>query len=53
MCIQNQQLHITYCGEMTEKDKKNAMELTKQDNEIIDQFRGKLGTNSSKKVKIL
>lgn len=51
MCIQNQQLHITYCGEMTEKDKKNAMELTKQDNEIIDQFRGKLGTKEDQ-VKI-
>ena len=32
---------------MTEKDKKNAMELTKQDNEIIDQFRGKLDTTEA------
>ena len=29
---------------MTEKDKENAMEITRQDNEIIDQFRGKLDT---------
>ena len=36
---------------MTEKDKKNAMELTKQDNEIIDQFRGKLDTKEAQ-VKI-
>ena len=36
---------------MTEKDKKNAMELTKQDNEIIDQFRGKLKTTQDQ-VKI-
>ena len=51
MYIQNQQQHITFYGEMTEKDKKNAMELTKQDNEIIDQFRGKLDTKEAQ-VKI-
>ena len=32
-------------------DKKNAIELTKQDNEIIDQFRGKLDTKEAQ-VKI-
>ena len=35
---------MIFCGEMTEKDKENAMEITRQDNEIIDQFRGKLDT---------
>ena len=33
---------MIYCGEMTEKDKQNAMELTEHDNEIIDMFRGNL-----------
>ncbi len=33
---------MIYCGEMTEKDKENAMELTEHDNEIIDMFRGDL-----------
>ena len=33
-----------YCGEMTELETENAMELTRQDNAIIDQFRGKLDT---------
>ena len=44
MCILNQQQRMIFCGEMTEKDKENAMEITRQDNEIIDQFRGKLDT---------
>ena len=35
---------MIFCGEMTEKNKENAMEITRQDNEIIDQFRGKLDT---------
>ena len=42
MCIQSRQQHMIYCGEMTEKDKENAMELTEHDNEIIDMFRGDL-----------
>ena len=44
MCILNQQQRMIFCGEMTEKNKENAMEITRQDNEIIDQFRGKLDT---------
>ena len=44
MCTLSQQQRIIFCGEMTEKDKENAMEITRQDNEIIDQFRGKLDT---------
>ena len=44
MYIQNRQRRMIFCGEMTEKDKENAMEITRQDNEIIDQFRGKLDT---------
>lgn len=35
---------MIFCGEMTEKDRENAMEITRQDNEILDQFRGKLDT---------
>ena len=35
---------MIFYGEMTEKDRENAMEITRQDNEIIDQFRGKLDT---------
>ena len=30
------------CGEMTEKDRATAMELTEHDNEVIDQFRGNM-----------
>ena len=35
---------MIFCGEMTEKDRENAMKITRQDNEILDQFRGKLDT---------
>lgn len=42
MCIQNQQLPIIFYGEMTEKDKTTAMELTEHDNEVINMFRGDL-----------
>lgn len=35
---------MIFCGEMTEKDRENAMGITRQDNEILDQFRGKLDT---------
>lgn len=31
---------MIFCGEMTEKDMANAMELTEHDNEVIDMFRG-------------
>ena len=31
---------MIFCGEMTEKDRATAMELTEHDNEVIDQFRG-------------
>ncbi len=34
-------------GQMSEKDEKNAMEVTKEDNKILDQFRGKLKVKSS------
>ncbi len=30
-----------YYGELSEKDEKKAMEITEQDNKILDQFRGK------------
>ncbi len=33
---------MIFCGEMTEKDRATAMELTEQDNKIIDQFKGDL-----------
>ena len=42
MYIQNQQQLMTFYGEMTEKDKENAMELTEHDNEVINMFRGDL-----------
>lgn len=35
---------MIFYGEMTEKDRATAMELTEHDNEVIDQFRGKLDT---------
>ena len=44
MYIHNQQRSITYYGEMTEAETEDAMELTRQDNAIIDQFRGNLDT---------
>ncbi len=44
MYIHNQQRSITYYGEMTEAETEDAMELTRQDNAIIDQFRGNLNT---------
>lgn len=34
-------------GELSEKDEKSAMEVTTEDNKILDQFRGKLKTKSS------
>ena len=34
-------------GQLSEKDEKNAMEVTAEDNKILDQFRGKLKTKSS------
>lgn len=34
-------------GQMSEKDEKNAMEVTTEDNKILDQFRGKLKVKSS------
>ena len=33
---------MTYCGEMTEQEREDAMEITEHDNEIIDIFRGNL-----------
>ncbi len=33
-------------GELSEKDEKKALEVTKQDNKILDQFRGKLKTTT-------
>ena len=35
---------MIFCGEMTEEYRATAMELTEHDNEVIDQFRGKLDT---------
>ena len=34
-------------GEMSDKDKKTAMEVTKQDNVFLDYFKGKLGTKQA------
>lgn len=33
-------------GELSEKDKKKAMELTEQDNKVLDQFKGKTKTTT-------
>ena len=34
-------------GELSEKDKKKAMELTEQDNKVLDQFKGKTKTTTA------
>lgn len=38
---------MIYFGDMSETDTKKAMEITKQDNIFLDQFRGKLKTTQS------
>ncbi|MEI3356125.1 MAG: hypothetical protein V8R81_03500 [Clostridia bacterium] len=40
-------------GGLSEKDEKKAMELTKQDNKILDRFRGKIKTTQIKLEKKL
>lgn len=52
MYTQNQLQHIIYCGEMTEKDRATAMELTEHDNQVIDQFRGNMNV-TLEQVKIV
>ena len=47
MCIHSQQLSMIFCGEMSDIDTKKAMEVTKQDNIFLDQFKGKLKTTQS------
>lgn len=44
MYIQSQQENMIYCGEATEKDTATGMQITMQDNEVIDVFRGKVNT---------
>ena len=34
-------------GELSEKDKKKAMEVTQEDNKVLDQFKGKTNTKTS------
>ena len=47
MCIRNQLQIITSCGDMSEKDKKKAIETTKKDNFFLDIFKGKLKTTTA------
>ena len=41
MYIQSQPTIMISCGGMSERDESKAMELTEQDNEFLDRFRGK------------
>ncbi len=44
MYIQNRQQTTTCCGGMSDRQREKAMELTEQDNKILDKFRGKIKT---------
>ena len=45
MCTHNQLQHTIFCGDMSDSDEAKAMEITKQDNIFLDQFKGKLKTS--------
>lgn len=47
MYTPSQQRTTTFFGEMSDADNKKAMEVTKQDNIFLDQFRGKLKTSEA------
>ena len=47
MYIPNQLQHMIFYGDMSDSDEAKAMEITKQDNIFLDQFKGKLKTTQN------
>lgn len=47
MYIPNQLQHMIFYGDMSDSDEAKAMEITKQDNLFLDQFKGKLKTTQN------